>query len=272
MPTVYLKRGDTGEEVRLLQKGLAIFGKTVNNITAFDNSFGPGTELALKRFQAENALATTGVYDQDTKDLLGPEIDDMFIRLADMNDYAKDISVEPAALKAVYTVESKGDGFYPSGRCVILFEGHIFYRLYERKYGTTKVQSLARQYPSLVYKSWTSKYYYGGDREHQRLEAAKRIDANIAIQSTSWGLFQVMGFNYATAGFNSPEDYVDAMNDSEFEQFNAGCAFISSNKSMLSALQSKNWPAFAKLYNGPAYAQNSYDSKLNRAYNNYRSL
>ena len=38
------------------------------------------------------------------------------------------------------------------------------------------------------------------------------------------------------------------------------------NKSMLAALQKKDWKAFARLYNGPAYAQNRYDEKLDKAY------
>ena len=34
--------------------------------------------------------------------------------------------------------------------------------------------------------------------------------------------------------------------------------FIRENRSMLAALQKKDWKAFARLYNGPAYAQNRY--------------
>ena len=34
----------------------------------------------------------------------------------------------------------------------------------------------------------------------------------------------------------------------------------------LAALQKKDWKAFARLYNGPAYAQNRYDEKLSTAF------
>ena len=34
---------------------------------------------------------------------------------------------------------------------------------------------------------------------------------------------------------------------------------------MLAALQSKDWKTFARLYNGPGYAQNRYDEKLAKA-------
>ena len=38
---------------------------------------------------------------------------------------------------------------------------------------------------------------------------------------------------------------------------------------MLVALQKKDWKAFARLYNGPAYAQNRYDEKLSTAYSSF---
>ena len=264
-----LKRGDKGEEVRLLQKGLSIFGKNINSINSFDGNFGPGTEMGLKIYQSQNALATTGIYDAETQAILGPNIDYMFIRLSEMNDYADELDVEPAALKAVYEVESKGDGFLSNGKCIILFEGHIFYRLYEQAYGTTQVRALARQYPTLVYQNWTKSYYLGGIREHQRLEAAKRINLEIALKSASWGLFQIMGFNYDKADYINVVKFADAMSQSEHEQFYMGCAFIRSDDRMLSALQRKDWNTFARIYNGPAYASNNYHLKLASAYSKH---
>jgi hypothetical protein len=32
------------------------------------------------------------------------------------------------------------------------------------------------------------------------------------------------------------------------------------------AIRTKNWPSFARQYNGPAYAKNKYDEKLAEAY------
>nr|WP_262918031.1 N-acetylmuramidase family protein [Prevotella sp. E13-27] len=53
---------------------------------------------------------------------------------------------------------------------------------------------------------------------------------------------------------------------SECRQLLLSVRFIRGNKSMLAALQKKDWPTFARLYNGPAYAQNRYDDKLSKAY------
>ena len=38
---------------------------------------------------------------------------------------------------------------------------------------------------------------------------------------------------------------------------------------MLAALQKKDWKAFARLYNGPAYAQNRYDEEPSKAYSSF---
>ena len=35
-------------------------------------------------------------------------------------------------------------------------------------------------------------------------------------------------------------------------------------------LRNKDWTGFAKRYNGPAYAENQYDKKLEKAYHKYK--
>ena len=56
---------------------------------------------------------------------------------------------------------------------------------------------------------------------------------------------------------------------SECRQLLLSVRFIRENRSMLAALQKKDWKAFARLYNGPAYAQNRYDEKLSTAYSSF---
>lgn len=58
----YLKRGLSGEPVKMLQAKLGI--------TA-DGSFGPGTEKAVKAFQQSNGLAADGIVGPDTFAALG---------------------------------------------------------------------------------------------------------------------------------------------------------------------------------------------------------
>lgn len=47
-----LRRGSTGEDVRLLQKRLGI---------SADGKFGPGTDAAVRRYQASHGLKADGI-------------------------------------------------------------------------------------------------------------------------------------------------------------------------------------------------------------------
>ncbi len=79
-------------------------------------------------------------------------------------------------------------------------------------------------------------------------------------------MFQIMGFNHAACGESSVASFVASMCQSECRQLLLSVRFIRGNRSMLAALQSKDWKTFARLYNGPSYAQNRYDEKLCKAY------
>ncbi|OOV89142.1 hypothetical protein MF4836_34345 [Pseudomonas sp. MF4836] len=42
-----------------------------------------------------------------------------------------------------------------------------------------------------------------GRPQYERLITAYRLDEEAALQACSWGKFQIMGFNYRAAGFDS---------------------------------------------------------------------
>ena len=119
---------------------------------------------------------------------------------------------------------------------------------------------------NIVYFKWT-KIYYSED-QYLRLEKAKKINTDAALKSTSWGLFQIMGFNHLTCGYKTVEDYVNDMCLNEEKQLQAFINFIKndSNGNKYTALKAKDWTLFAKLYNGSGYAQNQYDTKLKKYY------
>ena len=118
---------------------------------------------------------------------------------------------------------------------------------------------------NILYPKWEKGHYKGGLREYERLEQARRINYEAADASASWGMFRVMGFNYAACGERSVESFVNAMCESGLKQLILSARFIK-QAGMLPALQNKNWAEFARRYNGPAYAQNRYDEKLAEAY------
>jgi len=159
------------------------------------------------------------------------------------------------ALWAVMTVETNGCGFLPDRRPRILFERHIFHR---RTHG--RFDQVA---PDLS-DSAPGGYGPAGAFQHERLARAIALDRQAALESASWGLGQIMGFNAAQSGFADVETMVGAMCDSEDAQFDAMMAFIRANH-LAQYLQQGDWTEFASRYNGPSFKANSYDTKLSEA-------
>jgi hypothetical protein len=187
----------------------------------------------------------------------------MALTSSDISKAAASIGVEYCAVQAVLKVESDGHGFLMDGRPKILFEGHVFFRELSKRNINPKPYAI--QHPGIVYPSWTKVHYRGGAGEWERLETAISINRHAALCSASWGLFQIMGFNYALAGFGSVEEFVDAQKESEAKQLESFCAFMRS-EGLILFLAAKDWAGFAMRYNGKDYARNQYDVKLRREY------
>lgn len=180
-----------------------------------------------------------------------------FITRQDQIEAAKRLEVDVAVIKAVTAVEARGSGFVRNTDLpCILFEGHWFHRLTRGVY--------TDRYPHLSYRSWTKQYYKGGRGEYDRLVEAIGIceEPDAALKSTSWGLFQIMGFNYELAGYPDARAFVNALSVSEGAQLDAFVSFVLSQPAMADHLREKRWAEFAKRYNGPGYQQNQYDVKL----------
>jgi hypothetical protein len=62
-PAQTLSPGDTGEQVKTLQKALASLGYSAGKA---DGNYGPSTQSAVEQFQAANGLAADGVVGQQT--------------------------------------------------------------------------------------------------------------------------------------------------------------------------------------------------------------
>lgn len=180
----------------------------------------------------------------------------------DIAAIAKDLGVSVAAFRAVITVEAAGSGFDKSGRPKALFERHHFF-----KHLKAHPDQLAKAVAAgLAYKVWGEKPYpKGSDAVYTEIERACAINENAALLSTSWGLGQVMGSNFKMVGCASVEDMVREAIASEAGQLRQMAGFIKS-ANLVKAMKDLNWAAFAKGYNGPAYAKNAYDTKLAQAY------
>ena len=169
------------------------------------------------------------------------------------------LGVKAPELWAVLAVETRGCGFQPNRRPFILFERHIFSR---RTNGAFNAQ-----HPDIA-NTQAGGYGAGGDHQYDRLQRAIALNRTAALESASWGIGQVMGFNANISGFNDVEDMVSKMLMSETEQLRGMAGFIIHN-GLNKALQRRDWAAFARGYNGASFAKNKYDTKLAAAFARY---
>jgi hypothetical protein len=188
--------------------------------------------------------------------------------LQDIGVIADAIGVELAALRAVLAVETGGSGFDKSGRPKALFERHYFYKFIKDDPVLLDQAAAA----GLAYPKWGERPYpKGSDAVYAEIEAAYEMRPEAALMATSWGLGQIMGSNWKLTGCDSVENMVAEAMESEANQLRHMAGFIKS-AGLLDKLKAKDWAGFAKGYNGPAYAKNSYDTKLAGAYSNFVNL
>lgn len=257
-----LRLGDRGADVSYLQRQLIAAGARLNT----DAIYGSATRNAVVAFQATHGLVADGIAGPKTwSTLAAGRRDPRHLTDADLQRAADRLQVDIAAVRAVNEVESKGAGFLPDGRPVILYERHIMYR--ELAAAGLDADALAAKYPALVNSKPGG--YAGDAAEHARLASASQISAACALEATSWGAFQIMGFHWKALGYPDVFAFVEAMKVSEAEQLEAFVRFVLADKVMLAALRGKKWAKFAELYNGKAYAENLYDVKLERAFDRY---
>lgn len=171
---------------------------------------------------------------------------------------------EMPRLWAILTIESRGFGFQSDRRPKILFERHVFSRRTNHRFDKSA--------PDIS--SPDAGGYSGGAAEYDRLQ--KAIDLlrqvgdppEIALSSASWGLPQIMGFNYGDVGFASATDLVNGFLDEEDAHLAAMAGFINANN-LASKLENSDWLAVATVYNGSGNAHH-YAGLLKEAFEKFR--
>lgn len=187
------------------------------------------------------------------------------LRNEDLRATAARLKVSVAHVQTVRQVESSGVGFDPSTRRpIILFEPHIFHRRTSGKFD--------KDFPDISYPERGALPYPKGQAErYAQLARAMALDEVAALESASWGMFQIMGFNAKPAGYATVQGFARAMARSEGEQLSAFAMFIASQPAMLDALRGSDWAGFARIYNGPGYAKGGYDKKLQAAFQRFKA-
>jgi len=260
-----------GSEESALILWLSAILYMIDNKTEVSSSFGKELESSILEFQAQQGCEENGFVDLEVWDKIFQsvrvEIESIYSMLLtneDIDEKAIENGLAPASIKAVIKVESSGRGFYLNKRATILFEGHKFWgQLISKGFNPEEFQEGNED---ILYKTWTTKHYsLDSKKEYNRLNRAIAIDKESALKSASWGMFQIMGFNYKLAGFDTVYEFVENMKISERNQLEAFFIFLKKG-GCFKYLEAKEWTKFARCYNGSAFKKNGYDSKLKKAY------
>lgn len=177
---------------------------------------------------------------------------------------AYELGIAPGVAVAVLLAESGGKGFAPGPngpRMIIRFENHIFHD----RWGRHNPERFDRHFTFARGQSWTGHQWrpdpgaawqeFHGDqsKEWQVYEFAATLDRKAARESISMGLPQIMGFNAVAVGYPHADAMFDAFAAGESRQIFGFFDFVRS-KAGISALRSRDYAAFATIYNGPGQA------------------
>ncbi|PJR93283.1 peptidoglycan-binding protein [Ochrobactrum sp. 695/2009] len=187
--------------------------------------------------------------------------------IAALTMMANEAKIEPAALLAIAEVESGGRALHNVNggkEPAIRFEGHYFDRRlsgrlrdYARSNGLSAPVAGRIRNPKSQGERWLL------------LERAMGLNKKAALESTSWGLGQVMGAHWEWLGYMTVDDLVAEARGSVAGQARLMLRFIEKAE-LLEVLKARNWREFARRYNGPAFGRNEYDKRMAEAYQRWQ--
>lgn len=190
---------------------------------------------------------------------------------------ARVLGIERRLAQAFLQVESGGHSFV-DGRLVIRFEAHL---LRGYLHNDAWYARHFRHHPSEPWKdhSWRRDpdgdwrpVHVGGTfaqrqaAEWEVFEFAAGFNRDAALRSLGMGSAQVMGFNHAKVGYDTPEAMFRDYGESALNQIVGLFAYCHNTPGLVQAMQGKDWRRMALLYNGEGQAD-LYAHALQRVYN-----
>ena len=173
-------------------------------------------------------------------------------------------NLEPAALASFIEVESGGKGFdEKTGKILIQFE-------------PIWMKRLAPYTPS---GAWSVNKVDVQSKEWIAFNDAFPKNPNKAMEATSIGLGQIMGFHYKRLGYASVGAMWDDAKKGLERQVWQIAKFIETDKNLQTALKIGDWHKVATIYNGSGYKEiarkygrEPYNLSMAKAYGKYKAL
>ncbi len=171
-------------------------------------------------------------------------------------------------LLAFIEVESGGRGFdEKTGKLILQYEPAVFSK------ATGILRSTSNQY------KWDENKVDVQSKEWEAFNEAFKINPEEAMKATSWGLPQIMGFNYKQAGYDSVNAMLDDYKKGELNQVVSLIKFIQNSPKLYKAVLEKDYEEIAAIYNGRFHRElatrngwKPYPDKLREAEEKYRSI
>ena len=116
-------------------------------------------------------------------------------------------------------------------------------------------------------------------REWEAFNNAFEINPDAAMESTSIGLAQIMGFHWKILGYSSVGDMWDYAKKGEYQQVEQLCLFLKNylGGRILRHLREHDWHNVAVYYNGSGYmsiakkyGREPYNISMSKAYKKYK--
>ena len=183
-----------------------------------------------------------------------------------LNECNAELEVE--LLQAFLEVEAGGKGFDPkTGKIMIQFEPHVFARETGLERSETNKSVWDENKIDVQPKEWIA------------FNDAFSIDPENAMESTSIGIPQIMGFHWKRLGFKSVGEMWDSFKQGEDNQVKGLIRFIQSDPRLYTAFKMKDFYKMAYYYNGAKFKElaikqkrEPYDISLQKAYVKHKGL
>ena len=157
---------------------------------------------------------------------------------AGLNKVLAALGLGPNDAAYIWTVAEVETAGLTQGRPQILFERHIF-----RKYTN---DSDAREISGAPGACGLLSEQYDKRTKALALCAKAKLSVEPALQSASWGMGQVMGFNYDVARYKSAANMIQAMVRNEDAQLAAMAGYLRAN-GVADKLIKKDWTALRRV-------------------------
>ena len=179
----------------------------------------------------------------------------------EIKNNAKAFGIEETILLAFIEVETGGKGFdLKTGKIMIQFEPSWF----------------KKKAPYAPSGQWSVNKVDVQNKEWEAFNDAFSKDKEAAMESTSIGLGQIMGFHWKRLGYTSVGAMWDDAKRGIERQIYQICQFIQTDSKLKTAIHNKDWHTIASIYNGAGYKElakkynrEPYDVSMEKAYKKY---